>query len=313
MAVLSELRYPTTVLAKLASALLALALLIFVSLGAMAGVLLRQILRPTRNSTTFDLSIMMGHPNTFSYSVPGGGSRDGWFFPGLRGAPTIILSHGYLSQRYEILTLGSALQEQQFNVYLFDFSGHGLSPGVTTLGYREVGELRSALQALAGRDDVDPNRFGIWGTDMGGYAALELAASDRRVAAVAVDSVYDDPKDMVRSEVERSGLAVLPLVTRFTVYGFRLFNYPFRQEPRVSMRLARLQGVPKLFIESDDRPTLAAATLRLFMSAPDPKQQERERLPYSMMGDDDRKVYENLIVTFFLKSIPPIFPARARH
>ena len=310
MAVFSQLRYPTTVAAKLASALLALILLVFVSLGAISGLLLHQILRPPRSTTSFDLGLMMGHPSTFSYPVQGVGMRDGWFFPGLRRAPTIILCHSYLAQRTEILTLGSALQEHQFNVFLFDFSGHGLSAGVTSLGYREVDELRSALQALAGRDDVDPNRFGIWGMDMGGYAALELATSDKRVAALAVDSVYDDPKDMVRIEAGRSGLEVIPFVTRFTVFDFELFNYPFRREPPVSKRFMRLQGVPKLFIESEDRPILADSTFRLFMIAPEPKQQERERLRYSQMGDDERKTYENLIVTFFLGSIPPAQPAR---
>ena len=51
--------------------------------------------------------------------------RDGWFFPGLRGAPTVIVCHGYRAQRADVLTLVTALQEQQFNVFLFDFTGHG--------------------------------------------------------------------------------------------------------------------------------------------------------------------------------------------
>ncbi len=133
--------------------------------------------------------MMMGHPTVASFPVEGG-TRDGLFFPGLRGAPTVIVCHGYGAQRGDVLTLVTALQEHQFNVFLFDFIGHGTVSGVTTLGYRETGELRSAMQYLATRDDVDPRHFGMWGTDMGGYAVLEVASTDKRVAAIAVEDPY---------------------------------------------------------------------------------------------------------------------------
>jgi pimeloyl-ACP methyl ester carboxylesterase len=305
MAILSELRYPTTRLAKVFSGLLALLLFALVSISSVSGFLLYQILHPARNPVTFDLNVMMGHPTTFSFSIAGGAKRDGLFFPGLRGAPTILVCHGYMAQRSDVLTLVTVLQEHQFNVFLFDFTGHGTSPGVTSLGYREIGEVRSAIQALAERDDVDPQHFGLWGTDMGGYAVLEVAESDSRVAALAVDDAYNDPRAMVQIELRKSGLQTLPYVARFADFGFKMFEYPFRNEPPVSALLARTRGIPKLFVVSDDRPALANETLELFVKAPDPKQMLRERLSYRDMSDDDRKAYENQIVNFFLQSIPP--------
>lgn len=305
MAVLSELRYPTTRLAKVFSGLLALILFGFVAIASISGFLLYQILRPSRAPATFDLNVMMGHPTAFSFPVAGAPDREGWFFPGLRGAPTVVVCHGYLSQRADVLTLVSALQDHQFNVFLFDFAGHGTSPGVTTLGYEETGELRAAIQALAGRDDVDPKEFGLWGVDMGGYVVLEVAGSDPRVAAFAVDDAYDDPRDMVQIEVKKSGLTLLPYVSRFCDFGFRSMNYRYRHEPPVSTRLARTKGIPKLFIQSDDRSVLAGETFQIFVRAPEPKQTVRDRLSYSEMTDEDRHGYENLIVNFFLQSIPP--------
>lgn len=305
MAVLSELRNPTTRLAKVFSGLLAVLLFVIVSVATISGYLLYQILRPARTPATFDLSVMMGHPTTLSFTLADGTARQGWFFPGLRGAPTVVVSHGYASQRADVLTLVSALQEQQFNVFLFDYTGHGTSPGVTTLGYRETGELRSALQALSARGDVDPKRFGLWGIDMGAYVSLEVAASDPRVAAFVVDSVYDAPVDFVQIEVKRSGLTALPYVSWFCALGFRMLNYQYRHEPPVSTRLGTTRGLPKLFIQADDHPALASDTLQVFVKAPDPKQIVRERLSYRDMSDDDRKAYENQIVNFFLQYIPP--------
>jgi pimeloyl-ACP methyl ester carboxylesterase len=305
MAIVSELRYPTTRLAKVFSGLLALILFAAVSITTVSGFLLYQILRPARNPATFDLSVMMGQPTTFSFPVAEGPDREGWFFPGLRGAPTIVVCHGYMSQRAEVLTLASALQDHEYNVFLFDFLGHGSTPGMTTLGYKETAELRAAIQALSKRDDVDPKHFGLWGVDMGGYAALEVAESDPRIAALAVDDAYADPRFMLEYQVRRSGLSALPYVTRFTDFGFRMINYQHRHDPPVTRDLGKLAGIPKLFIQTDDRPSLENATLQLYLASPGPKQTARQHSAYSEMTDDDRHAYENQLVSFFLLNMPP--------
>ena len=305
MSILSELRYPTTRLAKAFSALLALLVFAVVTVATVSGFLVNQIVHPSRNAMTFDLNIMMGHPTTFSFPVAGGSKREGFLFPGLRGAPAIVVCHGYNSQRGEVLTLVTALQDHQFNVFLFDFIGHGSTPGTPTLGYRESAELRSAIQGLSTRDDVDSRHLGLWGVDMGGYAVLEAAASDPRVAAFVVDDAYDDPRAMVQLEVQKSGLTALPFVARFADIEFRMLNHAFRNEPPASTRLARTRGVPKLFVQSDDRPGLSNETSKIFAKAPDPKSTVREPLSYRDMSDDDRKVYESQIVNFFLQNLPP--------
>jgi pimeloyl-ACP methyl ester carboxylesterase len=305
MAVLSELRYPTTRIAKVVSALLALLLFGVVSVATISGFLLYQILRPPRSPANYDLNVMMGQPSAFSFPVRGGPDRDGLFFPGLRGAPTIIMCHGYTSQRADLLTLASALQEHQYNVFLFDFSGHGTTPGVTSLGYTETGELSASLQALSTRNDVDPKHFGLWGVDMGGYVALEVATADPRVTALAVDDAYADPREMLRLQVAHSGLSIVPYVMNLSDFGFRMLNYHFRNDAPVTKKLTRLNGVPKLFIQADDRPGLAQDTLDLYLHSPDPKQMLRDRLSYSEMTDDDRHAYENQIVTFFLQNLTP--------
>src|ERR1700691_6247828 len=305
MAVFSELRYPRTRLAKVFSGFLALLLFAIISISTISGFLLYQTLRPARNPASFDLSVMMGHPATFTFTVAGGAQREGWLFPGLRGAPTVVVCHGYLSQRSDVLTLVTALQDSQFNVFLFDFSGHGTSAGISTMGYRERQELQSAVEGLSTRDDVDPKHFGLWGVDLGGYVALEEDTHEPRVSALAVDDAYADPREMVQIQVAQSGLAVLPYVGRFCDWGFRLLNYPYRNEPSVTTRLALTKGMPKLFIQSDSRPALANQTLHLFILSPEPKQIVRTRLKYSEMTDEDRKNYENVVVSFFLVNMSP--------
>ena len=186
---------------------------------------------PAQSHSDIDLQNLPGHPQTLSYTVAGEGPRDGWFFPGLKSAPTIMLCPAYESSRGELLTLASALQDHQYNVFLFDFSAHGSSGGRSTLGFREVAELRAAMDAVANRGDVDANRFGLWGVNLGAYVALAEAIGDHRVRALAVESPYDHPEQMVGLLVRRSGLGSLPLITRMAQWEFRWLNSQFRNVP----------------------------------------------------------------------------------
>jgi hypothetical protein len=304
MPVLSELRYPTTRAAKAVSGLLAIILFAVVAIASVSGFLLYQILKPARSSATFDLNVMMGHPTTFSVQMPDGTKQDGWFFPGLRGAPTIIVSHGYGSQRADVLTLAAAMQQHEFNAFVFDYSGHGSNPGTTSLGYRESGELEAAVKALAERDDVDPQRFGLWGVDLGAYASLAVASQDSRIRALVLDDVYDTPKGFLDIEVRNSGLAVLPFVNRFCDFGFRMLDYQYKDQLPLSARVGATRGIPKMFIQSDENADLAHDTATLYTIAPDPKQLVEDSVTYRNMSDDDRRNYENRVANFFSQYLP---------
>lgn len=290
---------------QILGSLVALALFLILALAAISGYLVYQVLWPPRSPAKVDINLLMGHPTIYKFDIPGEGTREGWFFPGLLHAPTIILCHGYGSQRADILTLVTALQEHEFNVFLFDFIGHGAQPGRTTLGYVETHELLAAIEGLAKRDDIDRSHFGVWGVDLGAYVALASAELDARIKAVAADSAYDKPPDFLLAQLGQMGLGSLPGVKTFCLFDFKLLNYSHRMDPPVSSLLSRLQGTPKLFIESIDRPALATDTLRLFQASPQPKDQYVDPLAYSEMSDEDRRVYENRIVNFFLLHLAP--------
>ena len=307
MGVLSDLRDPTTWGAKLIAGGLTLLVFLFLAVVAMSGFLLYRIVSPALTSSDLRAEDLPGNPSVVPFVASGGKIREGWFFPGLKGAPTIILCHGYQSHRGEILTLVTALQEHQFNVFVFDFAGHSTSRGFTTLGYGETRELLAAVDAVAQRDDVDRERFGVWGMNLGGYAALAAAAANSHIRAVAVDSIYDEPSQMLRLLVERSGLGVLPLVGAFCRLEYKLANFTSRKEGPLSPRLNRLAGVAKLFIQARDNPALAESTRELFLLSPEPRAQSI--IPssnYPAMMDEERRSYENQIINFFLQNLPPV-------
>ena len=307
MSILFELRYPTKWYTKLFTAIVAVIFFTGLATLAIAGFLVYRIVKPSRTSTEINMQSFPGRPDAVQFEVPGpGGHREGWFFPGFRGAPTIILCHGYESSKGELLTLVSALQDHQYNVFVFDFAGHGANAGTTSFGYRETSELKAAMDAIAQRSDVDPNSFGVWGYNLGAYVALQQAESDKRIRALILDSVYDQPKQMVRVEVSKTGLGGFPFMVRAAEFSFDWLNYEHRQDPPLSERLHVLAGVPKLFLQPSDDPVLGESTRQLFAKAPEPR--EIVVLPHSnfdSLPEDEKRMYENRVVSFFLLRLPP--------
>jgi pimeloyl-ACP methyl ester carboxylesterase len=305
MQILFELRYPTKWYTKLLMALLALVFFAVLATMAIAGFLVYRIVKPQRTSSEINMASFPGRPETVNFEVPGIGTREGWFFPGLRGAPTIVLCHGYESSRGELLTLVSALQDHQYNVFIFDFAAHGANAGLTTLGYREVEELRTAIDLLAARNDVNPALFGIWGYNLGAYAALREAENDKRIRALVLDSVYDEPSQMVKVGVERNGLGGFPFMIRAAQLSFEYLNYAHREDPPLSRKLITLAGVPTLYIQALDDPELSDTTRKLFLKAPEPR--EQAIIPHGnfvSLNDEEKRVYENRVVSFFLVRLP---------
>ncbi len=307
MQIFSELRYPSRWYTKILTLLLALGFFAVLATSAISGFLVYRIVKPQRSAPEISLASFPGHPEVVDFTLPDLGRREGWFFPGVRRGPTVVLCHGYESSRGELLTLVSDLQDHQYNVFVFDFAAHGANSGVSTLGYREADELRKALDVLAARGDLDPTRFGLWGYNLGAYAALREAEDDKRIRALILDSVYDDPQQMVRIGVEHNGLGAFPFMVRAAQRIFGYLNGVHRHDPPLSSKLAALSGVHTLFIQALDDPELAAVTRDMFLKAPEP--QDQAIIPHGNfvgLSEQEKRDYENRVVSFFLLRLPVI-------
>jgi pimeloyl-ACP methyl ester carboxylesterase len=113
----------------------------------------------------------------------------GWYIPSQNSAAVILL-HGFGSNRLEMVSRAEALARHGFGVLLYDLRGHGESQGDSrTFGWGDLSDVESALQFLADRDEVDPERIGILGFSTGGQIALRAAAEYDQIQAV----IADDP------------------------------------------------------------------------------------------------------------------------
>ena len=167
-------------------------------------------------------------------------SLKGWFIPGNKSNNTIIVMHGYPTNKADVLPFSLFLLKK-FNVFLFDFRSFGESQGShTTAGYKEVNDLDGAVEYLRGRKDV--KNIGALGFSLGGSVAIMSKNDD--IKAIVTDSAYSNLNSIVES-----------------MYGrFYFLKYPFVQLTRVYSKI--FFGVdtkdvsPKDSIKSIDKPVM---------------------------------------------------------
>jgi pimeloyl-ACP methyl ester carboxylesterase len=131
----------------------------------------------------------------------------GWYIPAAGGgasAPTIVLAHANGKAKSEMLSWAEPLHAR-YNLVLFDFRNHGQSTGsVTTLGVREVLDLKAILDWL--ERAKSPSSIAVLGVSMGGAAAIDEAADDDRVSALIIDSTHATLVSSLEAQLESRGL-----------------------------------------------------------------------------------------------------------
>ncbi len=130
-----------------------------------------------------------------------------WYVPAGSGmnanGPTIVLAHGYGSNKSELLPT-AALLHQDYNLVLFDFRNHGQSDdSLTTIGLLERLDVRAVIDWLEARKE--PTQIGVLGISMGGAAALNEAVTDDRVVALALDSTHGTLANAMQARLDRQG------------------------------------------------------------------------------------------------------------
>jgi esterase/lipase len=284
---------------------LILAAVVVIVLGGFSAFLTYRVVTTRNNSETVTpLSSFQSNYINLSFTDRQGGEHEGWLLVGLKGAPAIILCHGYNSNRSDLLALGSLLRQNHFNVYLFNFDGPKVRRSYSDLGLEQVNDLLTAVDAVTKQDGVNPHRVGVFGVTTGGYAALVAAERSPVVKALVADTVFDDPSLMLESQVDQLLGGSSNLFRMLPNAGYRLATWR-REQPRVRENLSKLQGMPKLFISGKDSLLLARATESLYGEAPQPKRLLVLDHSYTALASGAvKKEYEDQVLTFFLQNLP---------
>jgi len=255
------------------------------------GFSVRSMVRPGRILPWTDPKEALGLDyEDIVFPAQDGTSLSGWFIPVSSGngelRPTVVMVHGWCWNRLgtrmrnplidfpagkavELAPMAESLHSEGYHVLMFDLRNFGKSArcGVYTGGWLESRDLLGALDYLAARPDVDPDRIGVMGFSVGGNILLFALPHTHKVrAGIAIQparvSVFSE--NFSRKDMKGIGWFMTPLVNLV----YRVFGGPDLNDVDPALAVAGAGPVPVLFMQGtgdrwgtvEDVERMAAAT-----------------------------------------------------
>ena len=129
-----------------------------------------------------------------------------WFYKadGDGPRPAVVLAGGWCYVREIVMpTYAQAFAQAGVHAMIFDYRNLGVSDGDDRQHldpWAQIRDYQNAISFLERRDDVDPQRIGVWGISYSGGHALILAAIDPRVKSIVSQiPVIDGYENMRRA------------------------------------------------------------------------------------------------------------------
>jgi pimeloyl-ACP methyl ester carboxylesterase len=241
----------------------------------------------------------------------------GWLVRGAEGSPAVLLLHGYGADRSWLLNLGVKLNETtNMTVLLPDMRGHGPNPPVASSGFGtvEADDTLAALEFLRGLKTPQGRALvgepaGIYGVEMGAYAALAAARREKGVRAVALDSVPDDPDQVLGSVVNgHTGLdsGALRMLARL---GTRLYFAGHYKNESACTIAESLGDRQVLLLSGDDAGALKVSTETLVRCFPSRSNVEAHTdlpltgIKLASATPEQDEAYDRRVIEFFDRSL----------
>lgn len=121
-----------------------------------------------------------------------------WDIPGLDpGGPVAVVTHGWADSRVVALSRLPALLPHCRRIVMWDLPGHGDSPGICTLGTREVEDLERLLERVGSDSPIV-----LYGASLGAGVSIVVAAAGRTAAPIA-GIIAEAPYRVPRVPAER--------------------------------------------------------------------------------------------------------------
>jgi pimeloyl-ACP methyl ester carboxylesterase len=309
---------------KISKLLLPILLVLVVALAAALVAIVYGITRPPRRTylvTPQTFSTISGTGRSLKVSDESWTNRDGttargWLLKGAEGAPAVVFLHRYGGDRSLLLNLGMKVNEAtNYTILWPDLRGHAMNPSVqwTSFGSKETDDLLAALDFVRGLKvdgrKLTGDQVGVYGVELGAYAALRAATTDSSIQALALDSVPRDQDDLVEGVVRghvriSTSLLVVPARMATRLYFFKQYDN------KSSCEMAGALGARRvLLLAGEDDGYLRESTKSLIPCFTNPANLEAKTdlrlsgftLP-SATGEQGEG-YDRPVIDFFIKNL----------
>jgi uncharacterized protein len=172
----------------LATVLLGLLAALAVVVIAIGGVAAARLVHPERQVVDRSPGELGLAFEDISFAAADGIRLSGWWVPAGDARATVVLLHGFLKSRIEVLDHARYLHEARFDVLLFDWRAHGRSEGsFCSLGFHERQDLTAAIDYAVVRTG---RRVMALGYSMGAATGILGGADEPRLLALVADSSF---------------------------------------------------------------------------------------------------------------------------
>jgi hypothetical protein len=156
---------------------------------------------------------------TITLQTHNGLKLEGWWISAMQPAKgSVILFHGYGSNKGTKLPEARYFRELGYNTLLVDFRGHGNSEGYTcSIGYKEAEEVKLAYDYVR---SCGEQHIILWGMSMGADAILKAVPEyGLQPEKLILESPFATLTDAVKSRMWAVHLPGTPLAQLITFWG----------------------------------------------------------------------------------------------
>jgi pimeloyl-ACP methyl ester carboxylesterase len=252
-----------------------------------------------------------------TWANPDGSRARGWLLKGNEGAPAVVLLHRYGADRSWLFNLGVKINETTgFTILWPDLRGHGLKPQVswTSFGGRESQDLLGALDFLRklkseSKAKLVSDRFGIYGVELGAYAAMGAAQYDGEIKVLALDSIPRSSDELVGAAIKSTVGFDNSLVRRLSIAGLKLYLFRSYESFDVCSLAGGFRDQKVLLLSGTDAGYLRDSTISLAPCFANKANVEvRADLPLSgfnlpLATGEQGEGYDRIVIEFFDRTL----------
>jgi pimeloyl-ACP methyl ester carboxylesterase len=237
----------------------------------------------------------------------------GWLLKGGENQPAVVLLHGYGMNRSWVLNLGVKINENtNFTVLMPDLRAHSdnFEKENSTFGVCEADDLNAAIKYLrtlksANNNNLVSPNVGVYGLEMGAYAALSGAVSQAEIKTLVLDSVPQSADAMIGSVISARFPFASAVTSLMAQRGNRLYHASCYQENSLCKQAEAMSGRDILLLASSDAPQWKESTTELSHCLPRQNKIE-SKLDLSLSGlgvttakPEEADLYDQRIIDFF--------------
>ena len=196
---------------------------------------------------------------------------NGWYMPNKENKGTVLVCHGVGANKADVIQVSVDLYKAGYNVYEFDFRGHGDSDSAKiTYGYDERKDIKAMVQYIKehGADEI-----GIYGLSMGAAIVMQSLPYNPEIKVAIIDSGFASAEKVMNYRI---GMAipepVIPVLGSMAKFYTKTF-FGVSIDEIAPIEVIDKVHIPILFIvgDSDTNITPDNGTM-LYEKANDPKE-----------------------------------------